>query len=83
MEFEFDKKSYHAAHAGVNEAAFGPSSVRGGGHALTLHAYGWYIQLNGGVAKLVIALACQAGGRGFKSRRSRSFFPRLRTALLC
>ncbi len=31
---------------------------------------------NGGVAKLVIALACQAGGRGFKSRRSRSFFLR-------
>ena len=45
-------------------------------HALTLRAQGCYIQLNGGVAKLVIALACQAGGRGFKSRRSRSFFHR-------
>ena len=45
-------------------------------HALTLRVHGWYIQLNGGVAKLVIALACQAGGRGFKSRRSRSFFHR-------
>ena len=33
-----------------------------------------YIHDYGGVAKLVIALACQAGGRGFKSRRSRSFF---------
>ena len=32
-----------------------------------------YIHGHGGVAKLVIALACQAGGRGFKSRRSRSF----------
>src|SRR5271157_5121881 len=36
---------------------------------------GCYIHGHGGVAKLVIALACQAGGRGFKSRRSRSFFP--------
>ena len=31
-----------------------------------------YIKISyGGVAKLVIALACQAGDRGFKSRRSR------------
>ena len=41
---------------------------------------GCYIHRHGGVAKLVIALACQAGGRGFKSRRSRSFFGRCRGA---
>ncbi len=34
--------------------------------SILLHAYG-------GVAKLVIALACQAGDRGFKPRRSRYF----------
>ena len=40
-----------------------------------------YIHRHGGVAKLVIALACQAGGRGFKSRRSRSFSKAMRWRL--
>ena len=61
-----------------------------GGHpppsrgALTLSGPGGTFLTNGGVAKLVIALACQAGGRGFKSRRSRSFylFPSVRGTLL-
>jgi hypothetical protein len=49
--------------------------VRGGPSALDTAARHRYIHGHGGVAKLVIALACQAGGRGFKSRRSRYFFP--------
>jgi hypothetical protein len=44
---------------------------------------GRYIHGHGGVAKLVIALACQAGGRGFKSRRSRSFFSGQRIGVPC
>ena len=35
----------------------------------------------GGVAKVVIAPACQAGGRGFKSRRSRSSISKPRMSL--
>ena len=53
------------------ETAPGRSADR---RALTLSGAGGTFLANGGVAKLVIALACQAGGRGFKSRRSRIRF---------
>ena len=53
-------------------ARIGMSTTRGAS-ALDTALPHCYIHRHGGVAKLVIALACQAGGRGFKSRRSRHF----------
>jgi hypothetical protein len=77
---DFDTKKYHTPEQRVND----PGALRSlrasramvpGRIHLTLRTCAAKVRINGGVAKLVIALACQAGGRGFKSRRSRSFIP--------
>jgi hypothetical protein len=77
---DFDNKTYHTPEARVNDPGLhdrsdSPSAVPSMRIPLTLCALAATVTINGGVAKLVIALACQAGGRGFKSRRSRSFTP--------